>query len=176
VSVHSPFGKTWLSVLPVAGAAIMLAWPFSMYATKRRDEATALSAVQQIQAAQISVRAAAGAAGYATSLDAFTTPCGAQVPLSIATLDTLQRAGYAIEVRAREAARQTGTDCRGRSLADDFYVGVQPRSARAAGQRAFAATSEGVFVFFDGVAPVERDMASGGLATPLDGLAAFKIP
>jgi len=154
----------------------MLAWPFWMYATKRRDESTALSVVQQIQAAQAAVRAAPGGAGYATSLDAFTAPCGALRPLSVDLLDNLQRAGYAIALRAREAAGRTGTDCQGRPLADDFYVSVQPRSARAAGQRAFAATSQGIFVFFDGVAPVERDMLPGGLATPLDGLAAFKIP
>jgi hypothetical protein len=154
----------------------MLAWPFWTYATKRRDESTALRAVQQIQAAQISVRAAAGGAGYATSLDAFTTPCGADIPLNTAILDHLQRAGYAIVLRARETARQTGTDCRGRPLADDFYVGVQPRSARTAGQRAFAATSHGVFVFFDGVAPLEREMSAGGLATRVEALETFKIP
>ena len=33
-----------------------------------------------------------------------------------------------------------------------------------------------VFVFFDGLAPLEKDMAPGGLATPLDTLSAFRIP
>ena len=154
----------------------MLAWPFWMYATKRRDESIALSALQEIQAAQTAFRAAAGGAGYATSLDALATPCGSQTPLRASLLDDLRRAGYVIEVRARTAARRTGTDCGGRPVADDFYVGVQPRSARTAGQRSFAATSQGVFVFFDGVAPLERDLSAGGLATRVDALETFKIP
>jgi hypothetical protein len=31
-------------------------------------------------------------------------------------------------------------------------------------------------VFFDGIAPLESDMAAGGLAVPLDTLEQFKIP
>ena len=33
-----------------------------------------------------------------------------------------------------------------------------------------------IYVFFDGVAPLERDMAAGGLATPLESVPTFKIP
>jgi hypothetical protein len=33
-----------------------------------------------------------------------------------------------------------------------------------------------IFVFFDGVAPLESDMRPEGLATPLESVPAFKIP
>jgi hypothetical protein len=33
-----------------------------------------------------------------------------------------------------------------------------------------------IYVFFDGVAPLERDMTATGLATPVESVPAFKIP
>jgi hypothetical protein len=62
-------------------------------------------------------------------------------------------------------------------LVDDYYVGVQPAGGRVAAQRAYGSTGAGrIFVFVDGIAPTETDMVPGGLATPLEDMAAFRIP
>jgi hypothetical protein len=69
-----------------------------------------------------------------------------------------------------------GIDCHGRQLTSDYYVAAEPAN-EFTGLLAFAATSRGrVYVFFDGIAPAERDMDAGGLAVPLDTLDTFKIP
>ena len=167
----------WRKVLPIVGALVVVAWPFLRYAAKARDESRALQAVRRIGEAQASFRALSGTGAYATSVDSLTIGC-ANTPaaMSVTVLDELEAAGYEVQLRAAVAARTVATDCQGRPTADDFYVGAQPRSADRAAQRAFAATSQGIFAFFDAVAPAERDMAHGGLAIPVDALTAFKIP
>jgi hypothetical protein len=67
-------------------------------------------------------------------------------------------------------------DCHGRPLSSDYYAALSP-SDGTVGQQAFAITGTGrIFVFFDGIAPVERDMTADGLATPIEALDTFKIP
>lgn len=69
-----------------------------------------------------------------------------------------------------------GTDCHGRATSSDFYAAVAPRSALD-GRQAMAMLSWGrIYVFFDGIAPLESDMGPRGLAVPLDRLESFKIP
>jgi hypothetical protein len=59
----------------------------------------------------------------------------------------------------------------------DYYAAAAPRSVQTAGQQAFAMLAAGrIYVFFDGIAPLERDMTPDGLAVPLDALRTFKIP
>jgi hypothetical protein len=62
-------------------------------------------------------------------------------------------------------------------VVSDYYASAEPGSSRPPAHQAFAVTSAGrVFVFFDGIAPRERDMAPGGTATPLEQVPALKIP
>jgi hypothetical protein len=84
--------------------------------------------------------------------------------------------GYRFVLRAARTARDVGLDCHGRRTASDFYAAATPAN-EFAGREAMAMTSWGrIYVFFDGIAPLESDMAVGGLAVPLDTLEAFKIP
>jgi hypothetical protein len=79
-------------------------------------------------------------------------------------------------LRAAARAATVGTDCHGRATASDFYAAVQPMDEWA-GRQAMAASAWGrIYVFFDGLPPLERDMEAGGLAVPLDTLDIFKIP
>jgi hypothetical protein len=97
--------------------------------------------------------------------------------LSGAEIRSLERRGYATQLRAAEGATTLAVDCHGRAMVSNYYISAVPRSVDSPGQRAFAATAAGrIFVFFDGVAPLESDMAPTGLATPLETLSTFKIP
>lgn len=155
----------------------MLAWPVGRYALKVRVEAQALTVVHEIRRAQERFRTSSGAAGYASSIESLTGGCGTAAPMSRTTLADLERVGYDVHLRPTDAPRVVGNDCHGRPTVDDYYLGVEPRGAAVAGQRAYGATSRGdVFVFFDGLAPREQDMTGGGLATPSEALSAFKIP
>ena len=162
--------------MPLAGIALLLAWPFGRYALKVRDEAQAMNVVREVRRAQETFRASS--AGYASAIESLTAGCGSgAAPMSRATLADLERAGYELQLRPHQLAATFGSDCHGRATVDDYYLGVQPRGARVAGQRAYGATSRGdVFVFFDGLAPLERDMTPDGLATPSEALSAFRIP
>jgi hypothetical protein len=86
--------------------------------------------------------------------------------------------GFDVSLRPAQGASTASADCHGQATTTDFYAALQPASVAAAPRRAYAVTglSGRVFVFFDGVAPLEADMAPGGLATPLDTLGTFRIP
>jgi hypothetical protein len=165
-------------LVPLLGAAVALAWPFARYAIKIRNEATALDVIREVRDAQRAYHGRPGAAGFAGSVAALTTACpDAAAALAASQLTRLSGAGYELILRPRAGARSAGLDCRGEAIVEDYYAGVQPVSAATAAQRAYAATGEGdVFVYFDGVAPLERDMAAGGLATPAAALESFRIP
>jgi hypothetical protein len=168
----------WRLILPVAGVLIALAWPFSRYAMKVRAETTALQVLEEIRLAQTAFRTNGGRGGYASSLDSLTRSCDSSpAVLAESTLADLRTLGYEALLRARVGAAAVATDCLGRPTVQDYYVALQPVSATVDGQRAFAAAAEGdAFVFFDGLAPLEADMAAGGLATPVGALTAFRIP
>jgi hypothetical protein len=87
-------------------------------------------------------------------------------------------AGYEVTIRPAASAESRGVDCHGRPTASDYYAAAQPRSPEILAKQAFGTTASGgqIFVFFDGVAPLETDMGPDGLATPLEAVESFKIP
>ncbi len=168
----------WRVILPLVGIALAVAVPLARHAQKVRAEHTAAEFLAHVRAAQQRFREEHQSAGYASALASLTTACpgsgGAAMGQPTATLID---AGYHVRLRPADGAVTVGDDCHGRPLASDYYVAAEPISAETPAQQAFAVTAAGrVFVFFDGIAPRERDMAAGGLATPLDRLDVFTIP
>lgn len=161
---------------PLAIVVIAIGWVIAGHVERARAQDAASRFLAQLQQSQAAFRAAAG--GFAATLDSLTTACAAGGPwLEAADLERLDRAGYVLRLRARTGAQTGPPDCHGRATVDDYHAAVQPASARTAPQRAFATTAAGrIFVFVDGIAPAEPDMARGGLATALEHMATFRIP
>ena len=129
-----------------------------------------------IRRAQTAFRTANGT-GFATDLESLQRPCPGHEALKVAVPASDAVGGYAMTLRGAKGGRDVGVDCHGRPTTSDYYAAVAPAPGRSDGRRAYAMTSQGpVFVFFDGIAPTEADMAPGGLATPLDTLDTFRIP
>jgi hypothetical protein len=162
-------------VIPLLGIIVAAGVPLGRYAAGRQHEDVAVRLLQRVLEAQASFKE--GAPGYATAVESLVTGCGDRAAaLAPATLDELQQAGYALELRAAAGAATVGRDCLGRQVADDYYVALAPGSPSEPARLAFAARRDGsVFVFFDGIAPREAEMSSG-LATPLHRVGSFKIP
>jgi hypothetical protein len=163
--------------LPLAIVVVAVGWVIAGHVERVRAQNMATSFLARLHQSQAAFRAAAG--GFAASVGSLTEACpgGGGPWLDAAELDGLDDAGYEVRLRARAGARTVGPDCHGQPLADDYYVAVQPVSARASGLHAYGSTGDRrIYVFVDGVAPAERDMAPGGLATPLEDLATFRIP
>jgi hypothetical protein len=163
-----------LIVAGVAGAAAGVAVQVQSQLRMRAAEDAAARTLSAILDAQRAFRRATG--GYATDLASLTQGCAAQPtpmlrqPLSTGEYD------YRIVLRAAARATAAGNDCHGQPTASDFYAAASPAQAWA-GRQAMAVTGRGrIYVFFDGIAPSERDMETGGLAVPLDTLDTFKIP
>lgn len=170
--------RAWLLGVPMLGIVVVTLIPFVRHAQQTRAESTASAFLGRVHAGQQAFRESHGNAGYASALDSLTMPCrgGNGVPIPASDVTALERAGYDAILRPAELAVSAVKDCHGRPLVSDYYAAVSPRSVQSPGRQAFAVTSSGrIFVFFDGIAPLERDMA-GGLATPLDALDTFKIP
>lgn len=168
----------WSRLVPIAGVAIALAWPFARYAVKVRSEAAALEVLEDIKAAQVAFQTAGGRGAFAVSIESLTVPCeGTSAVLPTTVLTELEGRGYEVILRTRHLIDASGVDCHGRPTAPDYYVGVQPISGTMAGLRAYAATAHsGPFAFFDGLAPREADFVPGGLAVPVTALTTFRIP
>ena len=160
-----------IACLGITGVVLV---PVLTYARMDRAEHEASERLAAIGEAQRAFRSAGGRGGYATDLVSLTTPCpGAS---SAAVADAPQTRAYTFVLRAAQHAKTIGADCHGHATASDFYASASPVS-EFAGEQAFAMTSRGrIYVFFDGVAPLETDMTVGGLAVPLDTLDEFKIP
>lgn len=166
-------------MVPLIGTAIVASLPFVRYVQKRGAESAAADFVRHVQLAQQSFRSSQQGMGYATSFESLTMPCpgSGSGTLSADAINSLERIGYSAQLRAAEGATPVAPDCHGRPTVSDYYAAAAPQLVKSAGQQAFAATGGGrIFVFFDGIAPLERDMAPSGLATPLDSLSTFKIP
>jgi hypothetical protein len=164
-------------VIPILGTALAVAWPLARYASQERAHAVAIAFLEKSSAAQGAFRNRSGDAVYATSLESLIAPCSPAVaPIPVDPTGEVRAAGYAITLRAAAGATPGPPDCRG-TTASDYYLALEPASPDAPGQRSFAMRGDGrIFVFFDGVAPREADMLSGGLAVPLAESAAFRIP
>jgi hypothetical protein len=161
------------------GAVAVAALPLIRYVRKTTAEAAAADFLQRVHLAQQTFRSAQSVTGYAASLDSLTLPChgAARSMLMADEIKSLEHSGYAAQLRAAEGATTMAIDCHGRAMVSDYYVAAAPRSVDSPGQQAFAATAAGrIFVFFDGIAPLESDMGPTGLATPLEALSTFKIP
>ena len=164
----------WTWLLPAVGIVTVVAVPFVRLAQKSRSETNALEVLQALHAAQTEFRRVHNGLGYATTIESL-RPCpDGRAGVSV---DARAAAGYEVKVRAAEGATALPLDCHGRPTASDYYASAAPTSVESAGQQAFAMTGAGrVYVFFDGIAPIERDMAADGLATPLEAVPSFKIP
>lgn len=168
----------WRVALPIIGAAVMAALPLWRYADRQRAESAAQSLVRQVQTAQDAFRNGGGRGAYATRLESLVEPCPG-TSTALVSADRLQdvMSDYEAHLRAARGVELTGTDCHGRPVASSYYLALQPRAAETPAQQAFAVVTGGpLFVFFDGIAPQEADMAAGGLATRADALQTFKIP
>jgi type II secretory pathway pseudopilin PulG len=165
-------------VVAVAVAGILAAISIQVWAQFRMRDAEHIAAetLKKIVEAQHAFRKAGGRGGYATDLHSLTQPCPNDTSAPHLTLAGPEAYDYRVVVRAAEGATVTGTDCHGRPTVSEFYASLQPAHGWA-GRQALAATSWGrIYVFFDGLPPVERDMSARGLAVPLDTLDTFKIP
>jgi type II secretory pathway pseudopilin PulG len=162
-------------VLAVLGIAAAVSVPLVSHSRSTSAEARAAVALGEIGEAQRRFRARAGHGGYATDLASLRTPCPGEQQGALSA-EHASVAGYSLLVRSTIAARPVGTDCHGRPMTTDYYAAAEPVTPLS-GRLALAMTARArIYVFIDGLAPVESDMAVGGLAVPLDTLDAFKIP
>jgi hypothetical protein len=167
-----------LAVALVALAGIVVAVVVAIFTVAHMHEAerTAAATLAAVFDSQRAFRARGGQGGYAVDLASLTTPCPGSGAAALSTGALLEPKDYQFVVRAARAANQVGTDCHGRPSASDFYAAAEPRGPLA-GRQAMAMTSRGrIYVFFDGIAPLEADMGPDGLAVPLETLDSFKIP
>jgi hypothetical protein len=163
--------------LPIVITAGLIGWAVWGHVARIRAEAVGADFVEKVHDAQLAFHTSTG--GFASHLDSLTARCpaGGGPWLDGATVERLEQAGYRVTLRSRQGARTVGSDCRERALVDDYYVGVAPNDARRAALRAYGSNGTGrVFVFVDGIAPLEADMAPGGLAIPLEEMPTFRIP
>jgi hypothetical protein len=164
-------------VIPLIGILVVASFPLLRYAERSSAEASAVQFLQQLTAAQQAFHQTYG--GYAAEAISLALPCRGQTAaiLSSEPLNTLGWIGYDWGLRPARGARVEGTDCHGRGVVSDYYASVKPTTPASAGRRAYAVTSTGrIFLFYDGIAPIEEDMRPGGLATRLEADATFKIP
>jgi type II secretory pathway pseudopilin PulG len=168
----------WKLIIPVVGIALAVAMPLTRHVQKVRAEHAAAAFLTELHAAQQLFRRANAAGGYASELASLTTSCPAGGPPAMTVSpDRLADAGYRVRLRAADGSRRLTADCHGRPTASDYYAAAEPMATETPAEQAFAVTSAGrIFVFFDRLAPLERDMSSGGLATAIDDLGAFTIP
>lgn len=165
--------------IPLAGAAIVAALPVVRYIQKESAESAASDFLRRVHDAQQSFRSSQSGAGYAASFASLTTPCpgGGRAVFMADEIGALQGRGYDAQLRAARGATPVALDCHGHQTVSDYYAAAAPRSVEVAGQQAFGVTGAGrIFVFFDGIAPLESDMEPSGLATPLEAVSTFKIP
>ena len=165
-------------VLPLLGTLAAASIPLITFAQKSRAEASAVDLLHRLDRAQQAFRLATGA-GYASSLRSIVTGCPVAAAAGQQPTEVLSEfdGPYRLSLRAATSARVVGTDCHGQPIVSEYYASAEPAWTDPRGQKAFAMLSgSGVWVFFDGVAPLEADMGPGGLATRLEALDSFRIP
>jgi len=169
----------WTRIVPLAAILAVAAVPLAEHARTVRAESAGLEFLQQLAAAQGAFHS--GRSGFAATLESLTRPCPGErgsAVLDPAIVRAVIDRGFDIVLRPSDGASASSADCLGLATTTGFYAAVQPSSIEAPPRRAYATTgvSGNIFVFFDGIAPLERDMAAGGLATPVEALPAFRIP
>lgn len=171
--------QRWLRLVPLVAALGVAAIPLWQYGQKLQAEAAGEGFMRQLAEAQLEFRRRHGL-NFAASLESLTAACPGEpiAPLDAQAVEAVEARGFEIAVRGAQGAAEGPADCHGRLTAGDYYAALHPRSTDAAPRQAYAMTGVAgrTFVFFDGLAPLERDMAAGGLATPLEQLSTFKIP
>jgi hypothetical protein len=168
----------WATVvaLGAAGAAGAISVQVLAYARIRQAEAGAAETLAAIADAQRVFQKTGGRSGFATDLESLTHPCPGDTSAALSNAPDIAAGDYRLVLRPARRAAMVGTDCHDRATADDFYAAVRPAHAWA-GRHAMAVTSIGrIYVFFDGIAPLEGDMEFRGLAIPLDAVGTFRIP
>jgi hypothetical protein len=154
--------------MAVAGLAIVAGYGLASRLQMVRHEQEAADRLAAIADAQEAFRADGGRGGYASSLESLTSACpGAGTPMLRERLTggRIVTGGYAFSLRPHRDATPAGTDCFGRVTMTDFVASAAPISVGVDGLRAMSVVAgRRLFVFFDGVAPAEADMTSGGLA------------
>jgi hypothetical protein len=165
--------------LPVIGIFVAAGVPLARHASGRHAERVAVDVAGEIRQAQERFRQASARGGFAADLASLSTPCAgrADAALAPATMVSLRAAGYEALVRPAQGATLLEPDCHGRATTSDYYATIEPHESDRRPLKAFAMRANGgVFVFFDGIAPLERDMPTGGLAQPLERLGELRIP
>jgi hypothetical protein len=171
--------RRWSWCLPLIGILGVGALPFVRYCHKTQAQAVAADFLKRVHEKQLVVQSEVREKGFMVTLSSLVTVCP-QTISSVLTSEhviSVEAAGYEVGVRPAEGSTPGPPDCHGRPTASDYYAWARPRSVESPGQQAFAMTATGkIYVFFDGIAPLERDMTATGLATPVESVRAFKIP
>ncbi|HXG87932.1 MAG TPA: hypothetical protein VNJ02_06315 [Vicinamibacterales bacterium] len=162
--------------MAAVGIVTAVAWPLWQHTHKRTAEATAADFIQRLSESQDRFQQAYQA--FAAELTSLTEPCeGWDHWLDRDLVATVRKHGYEIVLRPTTDAQSRAVDCRGRATTSDYYAALTPGAGGGLAQRAYARRATGdAFVFFDGVAPQERDFPPGGLATPLRDRDSLVIP
>jgi hypothetical protein len=122
--------------------------------------------LEQVWSAQETFRAGAGQGAYASTWASLIDGCDGRAagPLPAGALADVTAAGYRVTLRPASGA-WSAADCAGHPTVSEYFVSVEPHSTASPAQEAFAMSADGrQFMFGDGVAPNERDIAPGGLA------------
>ena len=154
-----------LIVVGVIGLLSAIAVPGLVRARIAANEASAVSSVRSVLAAQQSY-ASAASGGYAVRLATLGIACpGGTVPFISTDLvsDPSAKGGYRITLAAATGAAAGPLDCNGTATRGGFYVTATPLSLGLDGHRGFASNASGT-IFFDasGAAPAEAQMGPGG--------------
>ena len=178
-AVKTPGVQRWLRIVPLVAALGVAAIPLRQYSQKLQSEAAGEAFMRQLADAQLEFRRRHGP-NFAASLESLTAACPGEpaAPLDGSAVEAVKARGFDVALRTAQGAAEGTADCHGRPTAADYYAALQPSATDAAPRQAYAITGRSgrVFVFFDGLAPLEKDMAAGGLAMPLEQLSNFKIP
>jgi hypothetical protein len=171
--------RRWSWCVPLIGILVAGSLPFVRYLQKTRAETLAAEFLQRVHEKQVMVQLGVRENGFLVTLSSLVTACPRTISnvLTPEHLRTVEAAGYEVGVRPADGSTPGPPDCHGRPTASDYYAWARPRSVQSPGTQAFAMTATGeIYVFFDGVAPLELDMTATGLATALKSVPAFKIP
>ena len=163
-----------ITLVPLLGALTGVSVPLMRHFEQRRHERVAIEVLREVQAAQEQLRRKVN--GYAADVASLIAGCPDNAPQTGSGWPArLEEAGYVLIIRPAAGAQDAGP-CGSRRLAADYYASVEPRTATALGQQAFAARAgTGIYLFYDGIAPTEQDIGRG-LATPLEQRSTYRIP